>query len=130
MLSIKWKENTWESNKQGTVLKDGTQVCKIETWGFSSCACFILKSFSSYKIGTICPTEFWNFITSTDHALSWYPNEVYFLLAQDQLPAWKKFYKHKGVKLRDRFTNKAHGPNDLFLFRYSKAGDFKRRTLA
>ncbi|CAB4240668.1 hypothetical protein UFOVP39_42 [uncultured Caudovirales phage] len=130
MFSIKWKENTnYDSNKVGLIFnKDNVKVCEIETWGFNSCACFILKAFAYQGEKLIDTDEFWKFVTSKDHDLNWYPDEVYLLLSTEQLPKWRKLYKRKDVRLRDRFTNKAHGPCDLFLFRYSKAGDWKRRS--
>ena len=130
MFSIKWKENTnYDSNKVGLIFnKDNVKVCEIETWGFNSCACFILKAFAYQGEKLVDADEFWKFVTSKDHDLNWYPDEVYLLLSTEQLPKWRQLYKRKDVRLRDRFTNKAHGPCDLFLFRYSKAEDWKRRS--
>jgi hypothetical protein len=128
MFSIKWNDTGYSyPGKKGVVLNQkGYTICQIETWAFHSCACFLLQSFESTLLSEDVD-KFFEYLTG-DLGLTWQPNEIYFLLSTTQLARYSQLYKRKDVKLRDRFTNKAHGPNDVFLFRYSKAGDFKRRN--
>ena len=130
--SVKWNEkDVFDPNKKGQLgytdsVDDGFyQFCKIETWGFRSCACFHLHSFESSLVSRIDATEFWTYVTETLGAeLSYNPKEVYFLLSDTQLPRMEKLWDIPNVKKVDSFMNKAHGPNRVHLFRYSVAGDF------
>jgi hypothetical protein len=129
MFSVKWGDSGYiYPGKKGVVLDaKGQQLCQIETWAFHSCACFLLQAFEP-AMAYENIDKFYEFLTG-DLDLSWQPNEIYFLLSDTQLTRYAALHKRKDVKLRDRFTNKSHGPNDVYLFRYSKAGDFKRRSV-
>jgi len=129
MFSITWSDSGYTyPGKKGVVKNKKDHIlCQIETWAFHSCACFLLQSFEPIMAHEDVH-QFYEFLTG-DLGLTWQPNEIYFLLSDSQLNRYSALYKRKDVKLRDRFTNKAHGPNDVYLFRYSKAGDFKRRNV-
>lgn len=125
---VKWNPNPdFDSNKTGGIyeMQDGEfykRICNIHTWGFQSCAVHNLQSFG------YVPTsfeDFWDYVDTLDGSLTWHPGEVYFLLSDTQLLNWRKFTEFPNVKKIDRFLNKAHGPNHVNLFRYSKAGDWK-----
>lgn len=120
VFHIKWK------------CKDDTlwRICTIHTWGFSSCAVFNLMNFTNSlgdaKNAAFSADEFYTFLGSL--MPDWKPKEAYFLLSTQQLECTllQKLVKHKEVKLRDRFTNKSHGPNEMFLYRWSAGKDFRR----
>jgi hypothetical protein len=134
MFSVKWKSRDFEKNgRDGTITyqvskKEAMLVCKIETWAFGSCACFALSRFNdgyNFRYDAENIDKFFEFVCSLDE--DWKPREFYFLLSKSQLAQDKlKFlYKHPNVKLRDVFSNKSHGPNKVYLFRYSASKDFK-----
>ena len=132
-LSIKWDATDYSYPGRKGFIQDSVlgRVCRIETWAFRSCACFLLQEFDP-DIQTWTKEQcdyFWNWISQHDKDLSYYPDEIYFLLSDTQLKRFPRFYKRKEIRLRDRFTNKSHGPNDVYLFRYSKAGDWQRRVI-
>lgn len=130
---FKWKDTDYTyPGKRGRVLLNDKTICEIETWAFHSCACFLLQKWNTSEIINWTKkqgTEFWEFLTAHDYSLTWYPDEIYFLISDSQKPCLRPVWRRKEVRLRDRFTNKAHGPNDVYLFRYSKAGDWKRRVI-
>lgn len=129
-FTCKWGTNVagHASGKHGSIEKDGENVCNLNTWAFASCACFSIQGFSSW-----CPllpediTPFFNFLNSTACEDTWLPNEIYFLLTQDQViyPWAKAMIAHPCVSLRDQFTNKSHGGRVCYLYRYSTSKDFK-----
>ena len=49
--------------------------------------------------------------------------------SQLKLDRFKLMFNHPNVKLRDVFMNKSHGPNKVYLFRYSVKKDFQRLQL-
>jgi hypothetical protein len=128
---IKWKGDkyTSDSDKTGTVFFNGKQLCDIRGWAFHSCACHGLENWNTWAIQEAAFTgdEFWEFLSSKH--LGWIPDETMLLISDTQLPFLKKIWQHPKVKLRDKFLNKAHGPNCVYLFRYSKTGDWKRRSV-
>lgn len=108
-------------------------ICNIHSWGFNSCAVHNLAGFNSYLpkelLDVFDAEEFFKFAGSC-FAPDWQAQEVYFLVSDHQLKDYaivKKLVKHPKVKRRDRFANKAHGPNDVHLFRYSASQDFPVR---
>lgn len=134
MFSVEWKktENQWENDgRKGDIqykADDKLFVCKIETWAFASCACFALHSFKNAYNFRFTPEnvdEFFKFVCTLDK--DWQPKEFYFMLSKSQLGVdrIKCLYKHPNVRLRDVFDNKSHGPNKVYLFRYSASKDFK-----
>jgi hypothetical protein len=107
------------------------RMCAVDTWGMNSCAVMTLRGFNhlpqvlneSFNIN-----EFLAFLATVD-APTWRPKEAYFLITDAQCKdiQWvNKLIKHKTVRRRDRFHNKAHGPNSVNLFRWSAEQDFKR----
>lgn len=137
MFSVDWKKRDFEeSGRKGTIkYKDGGEsqyVCKIETWAFGSCACFALSRFNdAYKFRFEADNidKFFEYICILDE--DWKPKEFYFMLSKSQLKLdrFKLMFNHPNVKLRDVFMNKSHGPNKVYLFRYSAKKDFKRLQL-
>ena len=137
MFSVEWKKRDFEeSGRKGTIkYKDEGEskyVCKIETWAFGSCACFALSRFNDaykfrFEVDNI--DKFFDYICTLDE--DWKPKEFYFMLSKSQLKLdrFKLMFKHPNVKLRDVFMNKSHGPNKVYLFRYSVKKDFKRLQL-
>lgn len=132
-FSFKWQDHDFSYlGVKGTVLFNEQRVCEIETWAFHSCACFLLQYWNVSVVknwNRKTATEFWNFLTKKHGKLNWHPDEVLFLISDSQMGGLKPIWKRKDVRLRDRFTNKSHGPNDVYLFRYSKAGDWQRRVI-
>lgn len=132
-FSIEWDAVDYSyPGKKGKVMWNKRSICKIETWAFRSCACFLLQDWDSVEVSNWSKdisNSFWEFITKKHENLTWHPEEVYFLISDSQKKFLKPLWKRKEVRLRDRFTNKAHGPNDVYLFRYSKAGDWQRRVI-
>lgn len=137
MFSVKWKKRNFEeSGRKGTIkYKDEGEskyVCKIETWAFGSCACFALSRFNdAYKFRFEADNidKFFDYICTLDE--DWKPKEFYFMLSKSQLTLdrFKLMFNHPNVKLRDVFMNKSHGPNKVYLFRYSVKKDFQRLQL-
>ena len=134
MFSVEWKKTDFEkSGRDGTIKhtvgkNESKYVCKIETWAFGSCACFALRRFNDGYQFNFTPENidaFYKFVCGLDE--DWKPKEFYFLLSRSQLSLGKlkPLYKHPNVKLRDVFDNKSHGPNKVYLFRYSASKDFK-----
>jgi hypothetical protein len=123
MFSVKWKSRDFEKNGRDGTIKhtigknEPRYVCKIETWAFGSCACFALSRFNDayhFNFDEDNIDKFFEFVCGLDE--DWKPRELYFLLSKSQLP---------NVKVRDVFDNKSHGPNKVYLFRYSASKDFK-----
>ena len=137
MFSVEWKKRDFEeSGRKGTIkYKDGGEtkyVCKIETWAFGSCACFALSRFNDayhFKFNAENIDKFFKYICTLDE--DWKPQEFYFMLSKSQLKLgrFKLMFNHPNVKLRDVFMNKSHGPNKVYLFRYSVKKDFQRLQL-
>lgn len=106
-------------------------ICFVETWGFNSCAVLNLRSFralNSELSKKFSADDFFAFLREV-HKPSWAPREAYFLVSDTQLKSneWlKKIVRHPNVKRKDRFENKAHGPNHVHLFRWSDKHDFER----
>ena len=133
MFSVTWKKTDFEESGHDGVIKykvggESKYVCKIETWAFGSCACFALRRFNDGYQFNFTPENidaFYAFVCGLDE--DWKPKEFYFLLSRSQLSLGKlkPLYKHPNVKLRDVFDNKSHGPNKVYLFRYSASKDFK-----
>lgn len=133
MFSVEWRKSDFTDNgRKGSIkFKEGNEnfyVCLIETWAFGSCACFALSRFNdaqSFRFDEDNIDDFFAFICSLDK--DWMPKEFYFLLSKSQLAraSLTHLYKHPKVRLRDVFDNKSHGPNKVYLFRYSDSKDFK-----
>lgn len=138
MFSVAWKKSDFgQSGRTGAIrYKVGNNepdfVCKIETWAFNSCACFALTKFNEayqFKFNEENTDVFFKYIETLDD--DWKPCEFYFMLSKSQLlnNRFKYLFQHPNVKLRDVFMNKSHGPNRVYLFRYSSKKDFKRIQL-
>jgi len=122
-FSVVWtNDGSYDPNKQGKIQFNNVTLCKIETWGFHSCACFHLHSFSMGGMH-LDMEKFWEFVLNPDQ-LAYYPKEVYFLLSTTQRDKYGFLWNVPHLKSVARFTNKAHDPNDVFLYLYSRAGDF------
>lgn len=110
---------------------ESRRVCYVQTWGFDSCAVMNLYSFNGlygWK-DKFNADEFFNFLRTVDDP-NWKPREAYFLVSTQQLKdndTVRKLVAHPKVKAKDKFLNKAHGPNCVTLFRWSDEQDFKRR---
>ena len=105
-------------------------LCTVHTWGFGSCAVMTLQSWRMpYEKPDV--QEFLKFLETVDNP-NWKPMEAYFLITTSQFSGQypntflRDLVKDPTIKLIDRFSNKAHGSNDLNLFRWSKARDFER----
>lgn len=124
-FSVDWNEEIdWDkSGRGGRIYWNTSLLCNIETWGMHSCGVFILKKWNS-SIKYVDLDAFFAFVAELDE--DWQPEEAYFLLSTTQLGfSWsEKLVTHPCVKQVDKFTNKAHGPNTVFLFRWSAAKDF------
>ena len=137
MFSVEWKKRDFEEcGRKGTIkYKDEGEskyVCKIETWAFGSCACFALSRFNdayNFRFEADNIDNFFDYICTLDE--DWKPKEFYFMLSKSQLKLdrFKFMFNHPNVKLRDVFMNKSHGPNKVYLFRYSVKKDFQRLQL-
>lgn len=106
---------------------DGHTMCRVESWAFTSCGIGALTQLNNAKFSSMDEVSaFFNFVCA-NIAEDWTPNEFYFLVSDHQLE-WGTsiplMVKHPNVKKRDKFYNKAHGPNWLHLYRYSKDADF------
>lgn len=134
MFSVKWDKKAdgdfGGSGRKGTIqFGKGKQfVCKLQTWEFGSCACFGLSRFSDaweFKFDDENVDPFFKYLCTLD--VDWKPKEFYFLLSGSQVKNYRTrtLVKHPNVKLRDVFENKSHGPNKVYLFRYSASMDFK-----
>jgi hypothetical protein len=111
---------------------ESRRLCFVQTWGFDSCAVMNLYSFSDlYELkDKFNVDEFLTFLRTIDEP-TWQPREAYFLVSAHQLKnshLIKALVKHPKVRPRDKFYNKAHGPNCVTLFRWSDDEDFKRRV--
>lgn len=125
MFSIEWDGDiSWDSHgRVGQIFWNQSRVCDVQTWGFHSCAVLLLQHWN----GAILSADlnaFFDFVAQQDE--DWQPEEAYFLLSSTQVGRiWaKQLIEHPCVKQVDKFSNKAHGPNDVFLFRWSAAKDF------
>jgi hypothetical protein len=137
MFSVKWDKKPDDFNfsgRKGNIVhgENKNMVCRIETWAFSSCACFALSRFNDawhFKFTDENVDGFFKYLCTLDE--DWQPKEFYFMLSTSQLESvrFKALYKHPDVKLRDVFKNKSHNPNKVYLFRYSSKKDFQRLQL-
>lgn len=119
--------------------QDLIQLCGLDHWAFDSCGIVSLFSFARYN-----PAQNWwkekenteafvKFLTNLKFPCdNWIPNEYIFALAGFQFKSNDKFspaymnhlVKHPKVRRLDRFTNKAHGPAHIYMFRLSINKDF------
>lgn len=119
---------------------DTVTLCGLDHWAFDSCG--IISLFSFGRDWEACTwwedkentKEFIKFLDEISFKDGWRPQEFVFALAGYQ---WKKDqnsysgpYMHhlvadKRVRRMDRFTNKAHGPAHIYMFRLSFQKDFK-----
>lgn len=101
-------------------------LCYLNTWAFSSCAAFSLQNFGNSALSKEEVDGLFIFLNSEECNTCWSPEEVYFMLSAYQLGTHQgqNLSKHLNVKKVDSFSNKAHGPNSVYLFRYSLAKDF------
>lgn len=110
---------------------DGYNVCRVESWGFTSCAVGVITQMSHYMGNTLEEIDqLFKFICE-NVAEDWSPNEFYFMVSDYQLKAIgcvQLMVTHPNVKKRDVFKNKAHGPNKVHLYRYSLEKDFPAIT--
>ena len=130
-FTVNWSAPDFtRSNRRGTVKYKGIKLCCIDTWGFDSCGVVNISQFAARETWPTIVDDFFAWVFNEADGISgWAAKEAYFLLSSDQLRQYPCLVKHPNVRLRDKFTNKAHGPNTLFLFRYSENNDFRRRTL-
>jgi len=103
----------------GRVMYGDRCVCKLDTWGFSSCAVRNLHDFDTYNLKHAGIDKFFDWLGDL-LAGSYVIRDAYFLLSDSQLTNMPDIKKVKGVKKVDSFTNKSHGPNDVHLFRWTK----------
>ena len=111
-----------------------TTLCRVETWGFDSCAVMCLMGWNNYienlYVDCITPDEMFRELNEKVGSSDWWgyrPGEAYFLISTSQLQRefFKKIVANPNVSLRDKFKNKSHGPNDVFLYRWSLKKDFE-----
>ena len=133
MFSVDWMPRIEKVHgRTGTIFKNtpnGTpmRVCNVTTWGLGSCALATLQEWGwCARVQLHEVDQFFDWLC-TNIDTDWQPNEFYFMFSSSQIKReFKHFVKHPKVKLRDKFENKSHGPNKVFLYRYSKSEDFKR----
>jgi hypothetical protein len=133
MFSIEWRERVpHTSGRTGDMFKDDkvfgkTRICSVTTWGMASCAIATLQEWGySSRVHANEVDQFFEWLCiNVDN--DWQPMEFYFMFSNKQKEKYfKHFVKHPNVKLRDKFENKSHGPNHVYLYRYSRKNDFKR----
>jgi len=110
-----------------TRTENGRTLCRVESWAFTSCGIGALTQLNLSDFKTAEEVQqFFDFVCAKV-ADDWRPDEFYFLVSDHQLK-WGSsiplMVKNPNVKKRDKFYNKAHGPNWLHLYRYSKDKDF------
>lgn len=123
MFSVEWLDNDDElGNSIGNIMYGNVRVCFISDWALSSCAAHGLMHWN--RCLTFPVKDFWDFVSKINQ--NWNPQEAYFLLSSSQLEFlnFQSLVKDSRVKQVDSFENKAHGPNRVFLFRFSHNGDF------
>jgi hypothetical protein len=132
MFVIEWKDRVeGVSGRTGVIYKqqphDKTRVCNVTSWGMGSCAVATLQNWGwTCRVRLDELDSFFHFICEEVDE-DWKPCEFYFLLSDSQKRReFKHLIQHPNVRLRDKFVNKSHGPNKVYLYRYSKALDFKR----
>lgn len=132
MFVIEWKDRVeGVSGRTGVIYKqhpnDKTRICNVTSWGMGSCAVAILQQWGwQLRVNKDEVEAFLNFICYEIDS-DWQPEEFYFMFSDEQKRrGFKSLIQHPNVRLRDKFKNKSHGPNTVFLYRYSKADDFKR----
>lgn len=133
MFSVEWRNRVpGMSGRTGDMFKNDkvfgkTRICSVTTWGMASCAIATLQEWGySSRVYADEVDQFFDWLcVNVDN--DWQPTEFYFMFSTKQKDRYfKHFIKHPNVKLRDKFENKSHGPNHVYLYRYSKQGDFKR----
>jgi hypothetical protein len=123
-----------------TLCFGGRPICDYIHWGFACCGLDIMQNFKSYHYQHGVPDfanktncdilnenveELVKFIW--DNSLdTWKAREVYMLLSSTQINQLHQFLQDPHIKLLDKFTNKAHGPCDMHLYRLSTGSDFKQ----
>jgi uncharacterized protein YqfB (UPF0267 family) len=123
------KKKDYTSGEVGEIRHKETDryVCRVESWAFTSCGIGALTKLNSTNFTSAEEVQaFFDFVC-TNVADDWHPNEFYFLVSDNQLKYGTSIplmVKNPNVKKRDKFYNKAHGPNWLHLYRYSKDKDF------
>ena len=123
------KKEDYTSGAYGHIKRksDGRTVCRVESWAFTSCGVGALTQLNSLDFKTADDVQkFFDFVCA-NVADDWNPNEFYFLVSDNQLKYGTSIplmVKNPNVRKRDKFYNKAHGPNWLHLYRYSKDNDF------
>lgn len=105
---------------------DGILLCRMDTWGFSSCAVHILHTFNlGYGEDLV---DLFNYLMheDTNVGTGYRPKEIYFLLSsvQARKDDFQTLLKNEHVKKVDSFSNKSHGPNLVHLYRFSLLKDF------
>lgn len=117
---------------------DGKKICEYVSWAFTSCAIDAFQRLSYVAYADVNPfndkkifeklIEFLRTKCPDNKHTTWKPQEFYFCVDSGQLHYLKALTSHPKVRRVDKFTNKAHGPNDMHLFRLSIQEDFKRFT--
>lgn len=130
-FSIKWGQNVpgHISGTHGEILYEERRICHLNTWAFASCSCFSIQAFDGWYASEVLVDNvdaFFTFLNSSACEDLWLPNEIYFLLTDAQLncPWARALTAHPNVRMRDKFSNKAHGGRIQHLFRYSSEKDF------
>lgn len=112
---------------------EGYQAFTLEEWSLNSCAMANFHKFDGWQ-----SPKALNDPLTVDALLkylrenkdvwyhNWRPREYLFLFSANQIKLFKGFIKNPKVKLIDRWANKSHGPNDIYLFRLSEDQDFKK----
>lgn len=111
-----------------TLMDGPIRVCKVEEWAFSSCATLAFYSLSmNLKWWTKENIDKLVMSLPNLHSYSGYAAQEVYLQPSDtqkkMLPP--AFFEHPNIKEIDSYTNKAHGPNKVYLYRISAAKDFK-----
>ena len=133
MFSVEWMprvENV--SGRTGIIYKhrkndnSPMRICHVTSWGMGSCAIATLQNWGyTTRVELNEVDQFFEWLCATIDK-DWQPMEFYFMFSPNQKKTFKHFIRHPNVKLRDKFENKSHGPNHVYLYRYSKHKDFKR----
>lgn len=103
-------------------------LCLRQHWSLGGCGTAALQKFSY--------STFWREKEKIDALIEflhepvadideWQIDEFLFTLTNTQLNHYTALINHPLVKQIDQWTNKAHGPSDICLFRLSIQGDWK-----
>ena len=110
---------------------ENVRVCALEDWAFACCGATSLHGlggsyYKSFDWSHKQVDEFVQFAKDTPSSTGHKVREFYFLLTDTQVKEFSALVAHPNVRLVDRYFNKAHGPENLNLYRLSVLKDFSK----